>query len=71
MAARSLFEVMFGTHPSHPLDAVLGVGVGLDGGDSDGDGLSQAVEAHCAALTAALPEMVPEEPCGDSVPAGP
>ena len=44
-------RVMFGTPPSHPLDAVLGVDFGLEGGDSDGDEPSQAVEAHCEALT--------------------
>ena len=54
----SPFEVMIGEPPPYPLDAVLGVDFGLDAGDSDGGGPSQAVEDHCANLSVALAEMV-------------
>ena len=63
---RSPYEVMFGKPPSHPLDAVLGVDFGLDEGESDGDGPSQMVEAHCAALTEALAAMVPDVAAGQA-----
>ena len=64
LGGHSPFEVMLGSPPSHPLDAILGIDFGIDESEADVEMSVQARE-HCSAgLSAALEAMVPDIDAG-------
>jgi hypothetical protein len=63
LGGHSPFEVMLGSPPRHPLDAVLGVDFGIDETEEEIE-LSAVAREHCAALSAALEAMVPDIEAG-------